>query len=402
MPDFQYIARELSGRQVSGILTATNDHDALGILASKSLFPVNLALAEGAKTEAQLTRGRVRARHLAVFYTQLADLLRSGVPLLRSLELLERQTSQPTLKHVIQNVKEHVADGTRLAEAMRQHPKVFGELGVSMVRAGEEGGFLEDVLKRIAAFTEHQEELKARVVGAMVYPMFLLAMGGAIVFAMLTFFVPKFAPIFERMAERGTLPWATTALMSLSESMKTYALFFGLAIFGGAYFLLRYIKTDEGRMRYDAFRLKAFGIGPIVRSLAIARFCRILGTLLRNGVPILQSLRIAKDATGNKVLSTAIATAAENVSSGKALAEPLRGSGQFPEEIVEMIAVGEEANNLEQVLIDIADNMERHTNRRLEMFVRLLEPILLLAMAGIILFVVAGLMLPILQSSGVF
>jgi general secretion pathway protein F/type IV pilus assembly protein PilC len=184
--------------------------------------------------------------------------------------------------------------------------------------------------------------------------------------------------------------------------MKTYALFFGLVIFGGAYFIIRYIKTEEGRLRYDAVRLKAFGVGPIVRSLAIARFCRILGTLLRNGVPILQSLRIAKDATGNKVLSTAIGTAAENVSSGKALAEPLRGSGQFPEEIVEMIAVGEEANNLEQVLIDIADNMERHTNRRLEMFVRLLEPILLLAMAAIILFVVAGLMLPILQSSGVF
>jgi general secretion pathway protein F/type IV pilus assembly protein PilC len=279
---------------------------------------------------------------------------------------------------------------------------VFGELAVSMVRAGEEGGFLEDVLKRISAFTEHQEELKARVVGAMVYPMFLLAMGSAIVFAMLTFFVPKFTPIFERMSERGSLPWATSALMNLSESLKGYGLLFLVVVFGGGYLIGRYIQTEEGRMRFDALRLKAFGVGPIVRSLAIARFCRILGTLLKNGVPILQSLRIAKDATGNKVLSLAIGNAAENVSSGKALAEPLRGSGQFPEEVVEMIAVGEEANNLEQVLIDIADNMERHTNRRLEMFVRLLEPILLLVMAAIILFVVAGLMLPILQSSGVF
>jgi general secretion pathway protein F len=271
-----------------------------------------------------------------------------------------------------------------------------------MVRAGEEGGFLEDVLKQISAFTEHQEELKARVVGAMVYPMFLLAMGGAIVVAMLTFFVPKFAPIFERMSERGSLPWATSALLNVSNSLQGYGLFFGLVIAGGVYFVLQHIKTEEGRMRYDRLRLKTVGVGPIVRSLAIARFCRILGTLLRNGVPILQSLRIAKDATGNRVLSTAIGDAAENVSSGKALAEPLRGSGQFPEEVVEMIAVGEEANNLEQVLIDIADNMERQTNRKLEMFVRLLEPILLLVMAAIILFVVAGLMLPILQSSGVF
>ncbi len=402
MPDFQYIARELSGRQVTGVLSAASEHDALGSLAAKSLFPVRIALADGAKTQSQLVRGRVRARHLAVFYTQLADLLRSGVPLLRSLELLERQTSQNTLKHVIQDVKEQVADGTRLAESMRRHPRVFGELAVSMVRAGEEGGFLEDVLKRISAFTEHQEELKARVVGAMVYPMFLLVMGGGIVVAMLTFFVPKFTPIFDRMAERGSLPWATTALMSLSESMQVYGLVFAGLIAGGAYFLIRYVKTEEGRFRYDRYRLVAFGVGPIVRSLAIARFCRILGTLLKNGVPILQSLRIAKDATGNQVLSQAIGDAAENVSSGKALAEPLRGSGQFPEEVVEMIAVGEEANNLEQVLIDIAENMERHTNRRLEMFVRLLEPLLLLLMAGIILFVVAGLMLPILQSSGVF
>ncbi len=402
MPDFQYIARELSGRQVTGVLSAASEHEALGSLAAKSLFPLNLKLADGAKTEAQISRGRVRARHLAVFYTQLADLLRSGVPLLRSLELLGRQTSQGTLKLVLQDVKEQVADGTRLAEAMRRHPRAFGELAISMVRAGEEGGFMEDVLKRISAFTEHQEELKARVVGAMVYPMFLLAMGSAIVMAMLTFFVPKFTPIFERMAERGSLPWATTTLMSLSESMQGYGLFFGLVLFGGGYFLVKHVQTEAGRLQYDSIRLKTWGVGPIVRSLAIARFCRILGTLLKNGVPILQSLRIAKDATGNRVLSLAIGNAAENVSSGKALAEPLRGSGQFPEEVVEMIAVGEEANNLEQVLIDIADNMERHTNRKLEMFVRLLEPLLLLFMAAIILFVVAGLMLPILQSSGVF
>ncbi len=402
MPDFQYTARELSGRQVTGVLTAASEKDALGSLETRNLFPVNLSLADGTKTDAQLIRGRVKARHLAVFYTQLADLLRSGVPLLRSLELLERQTSQATLKQVIQDVKEQVADGTRLAEAMRRHPRAFGELAVSMVRAGEEGGFLEDVLKRIAAFTEHQEELKARIIGAMVYPLFLLVMGTGIVVAMLVFFVPKFTPIFERMADRGSLPWATTALMSLSESMQVYGLFLAIIVLGGGYFLTRYIETEEGRLRYDGLRLKSVGIGPIVRTLAIARFCRILGTLLKNGVPILQSLRIAKDATGNKVLSAAIGNAADNVSSGKALAEPLRGSGEFPEEVVEMIAVGEEANNLEQVLIDIADNMERHTNRKLEMFVRLLEPLLLLVMAGIILFVVAGLMLPILQSSGVF
>ena len=409
MPDFQYTARELSGAQVNGVLTAANQQDALSILSTRSLFPLKIDMAESAKAAQRKIGGRVRPRHLAVFYTQLADLLRSGVPLLRSLELLERQTSHASLKLVIQDVREQVADGVRLADAMKRHPKVFGELGVSMVHAGEEGSFLEDVLKRIADFTEHQEDLKARVVGAMVYPIFLLSMGTIIVYLMLTFFVPKFAPIFERMEERGSLHWTTTTLMSFSESLQAYSALIIFAVGGAVAGAMYYIKTEEGRWQYDRLRLAALkigpialGVGPIVRSLAISRFCRILGTLLKNGVPILQSLRIAKDATGNRVLSHAIAHAAENVSAGKALAGPLRASGQFPEEVVEMIAVGEEANNLEQVLIDIADNMERHTNRRLDLFVRLLEPILLMAMAGIILFVVVALMLPILQSSGIF
>ena len=261
---------------------------------------------------------------------------------------------------------------------------------------------MEDVLKRIASFTEHQEELKSRVVGAMVYPLFLLVLGGGIVAAMLTFFVPKFAPIFERMSDRGGLPWATTALLDTSAAVQSYGLLMLLALAGAAYGLMKWAETPDGRMKVDRFRLTAPGMGAIVRSLAVARFCRILGTLLRNGVPILQSLRIAKDAAGNKVLSQAIGDAAENISAGKSLAVPLRASGEFSTEIVEMIAVGEEANNLEQVLIDIAETMERHTNRKLEMFVRLLEPLMLLLMAGLVLFVVAGLMLPILQSSGIF
>jgi general secretion pathway protein F/type IV pilus assembly protein PilC len=407
MPDFTYIARELSGKQVTGVLSAASEQEVLGSLAGRNLFPVQVRAAEepgsGAAAGGLLGFGsRVRPRNLAAFYTQLADLLRSGVPLLRSLELLERQSTKPALKRIVQDIRDQVADGTRLADSMRKHPKVFGELAVSMVRAGEEGGFLEDVLKRIANFTEHQEDLKSRVVGAMVYPMFLMALGGAIVVAMLTFFVPKFAPIFERMSERGSLPWATTALLNTSQSLQTWGPLLIIAVAAASVFAVRWAKTEDGRLTIDRLRLKSWGLGPIVRSLAISRFCRILGTLLKNGVPILPSLRIAKDATGNKVLSQAIGDAAENVSAGKSLGAPLRASGQFPPEIVEMITVGEEANNLEQVLIDVADTMERHTNRKLDLFVRMLEPILLLFMAAIVLFVVAGLMLPILQSSGIF
>jgi len=401
MPEFQYVARQLSGQKVGGVLTAASEQEVLSTLSSRSLFPVRIELAEAAKSQQRRAGRGVPPRFVSVFYTQLADLLRSGVPLLRSLELLERKTTHATLKHVLQNVREQVADGTRLADAMRHHPRVFSELAVSMVRAGEEGSFVEDVLTRIAAFTDHQEALKSRVLGAMIYPMFLVVAGGCILVLMLTVFVPKFAEIFKAQADANMLPWATTALLAMSDGVKKYWLLGLMVVAVAGIGVARTKQTQQGRLWLDRMRIKAFGIGPILRSLAVARFCRILGTLLQNGVPILQSLRIAKDATGNQVLSEAIATAAESISTGESLATPLAASGQFTEDVVEMIAVGEEANNLEQVLVNIADNMERLTNRRLDLFVRMLEPVMLTLMAVVILFIVVALLQPILQSSGI-
>jgi general secretion pathway protein F/type IV pilus assembly protein PilC len=399
MPDFAYIARELTGQQVTGVVTAGSQQDALAVLSSRQLFPVRVDLAETPQSRRSFFRKRVRARQLAIFYSQLADLLKSGVPLLRSLELLEQQATNPALENVLQDIREHVADGERLHEAVNRHRKVFGELVVSMIRAGEEGGFLEEVLKRTAAFTDHQEDLKGRVVGAMVYPAFLAVFGSIILIVILVEFVPRFAEIFERMEERGQLPWATTALLGMSDFAQKYWILVAAGLAAGFYGVRRAMQTEKGRWRVDQLRLRAYGLGRIVKSLAVARFCRVLGTLLRNGVPILQSLKIAKDATGNVVLSTAIEEASENVSEGKSLAQPLAASGQFPDDIVEMISVGEEANNLEQVLVDIADNLERRTNRELDLGVRLLEPLMLMVMAAVVLFIVVALLLPILQSS---
>jgi general secretion pathway protein F/type IV pilus assembly protein PilC len=399
MPDFNYIAREATGGQVTGTLTAGSEQEALSSLAARALFPVKIDMAQESVSQAKQSGRRVASKHLTPFYSQLADLLKSGVPLLRSLQLLEGQSSNPALKYVINDVKDQVAEGTRLYDAMRKHPKVFNELAVSMVRAGEEGSFLEDVLKQIATFNQHQEELKGKVVGAMVYPAFLMTVGTIIVIVMLVKFVPEFAGMFSSMEEKGTLPWATTTLMGMSEWLQTkwlmLVLVLGVTIFAAG----QYLKTDDGRSNFDRFRLRCPGIGGIVRSLAIARFTRILGTLLKNGVPILQSLRIAKDATGNRVLSETIGNAADNVSGGKNLADPLRASGEFPREVVEMISVGAEANNLENVLIDIADNQERKTNTQLELFVRLLEPLMLLVMAALVVFVIAALLLPVLRMS---
>jgi general secretion pathway protein F/type IV pilus assembly protein PilC len=399
MPDFRYQARELSGKQVSGVLTATSEKDALSILAARSLFPMSVSLTEQSKQQASAGSRRVPTRYLTVFYNQLSDLLKSGVPLLRSLQLLEDQTSNPVLRSVVQDIREQVADGTRLNDAMRRHPKTFNSLSISMVKAGEEGGFLEEVLSRIAVFNEHQEELRGRVTGAMVYPMFLMTVGLAIVTVMMIWFVPEFASMFDRMQDQGTLPWATTTLLSISDLIQQRGLLL-LAGLGGVVFgIVYYIRTPEGSRNLDRLKLRLPGLGGILQSLAVARFCRMLGTLLKNGVPILQSLRIAKDASGNVILAEAIGNAADNVSSGQSLAVPLRASGQFSRDLIEMIAVGEEANNLENVLINVADNMEKRTSRRIDMVVRLLEPMLLLVMATVVTFVIAALLLPVLNMS---
>ena len=399
MPDFQYTARELSGREVTGLLTAGSEQEAVNSLAVKSLFPTQISLAETEIRQQQAVTKRVRARHIATVYSQLSDLLASGVPLLRSLEILEQQSSRPAITAVLQDVRQQVSEGTRLADAMRRHPKAFNELSLSMVRAGEEGGFLEDSLKRVSIFTEHQEDLKNRVLGAMIYPLFLMGACLVIVTLILIFLVPQFAPIFERLDERGELPWATVTLLSTSAFVQEYGIWLLVAIAGLSLWVGNYTKTEEGRLLLDGWRLKVKGIGPIVRSLAISRFCRILGTLLKNGVPILQSLRIAKDASGNRVLSAAIGAASENISAGKSLAQPLGASGHFPREVVEMIAVGEEANNLEQVLLNISENMEQRTYRELDMFVKLLEPVMLLFMGVVILFIMVALLLPVMMSA---
>lgn len=400
MPEFAYTAKELSGKQVTGILTAGSEKDALTSLQGQGLFPMQIGLSEATKKQKVSGSKRVPGRYLTTFYNQLADLLRSGVPLIKSLQLLQGQAANPSLKFITQDIQEQVAEGTRLNEAMRRHPKAFNSLTVSMVKAGEEGGFLEDVLARVAAFNDHQEELKGKVTGAMVYPLFLAGVGTIIISVLLVWFVPEFAQIFGRMKEDGRLPWATTTLMSFSEFLQTnwYIIVpaIGAAIFGVIYYIS---DNKEAQDQIDRMKLKAPGIGPIVRNLAVARFCRMLGTLLGNGVPILQSLQIAKDASGNVVLSEAIGNAADNVSGGKSLAVPLRASGQFSKEIVEMISIGEEANNLENVLVNIADSLEKYTSRKIDVAVRLLEPIMLLIMATVVTFVIAALLLPILNMS---
>jgi general secretion pathway protein F len=399
MPEFSYEALGNTGVRTQGTLVANSEREVMAMLDARGLFPVSIS-AKKAIATGRIGGKRVGSRHLATFYAQLADLLHSGVPLLRSLNILERQSTSPGLKEVLREVHSRVADGTGLAEAMGLHPRVFDELAVSMVRAGQEGGFLEDVLRRIADFTEHQEDLKAKVTGAMAYPVFLAVVGFIVLNVLVIFFVPRFEPIFKKLEEKGELPALTTFIVGLSKLGQTYLL--PILALGalGIYLLRRWSRTESGRRKLDALRLRLPGAGTIFLQLAISRFTRILGTMLKNGIPILQALRIAKDSSGNKVLSDAIEQAAENVKGGDKLAEPLAACKYFPRDVIEIIAIGEESNNLEKVLLDVAESLERRTARQLELFVRLLEPVMLLVMAVVTLIIVAGLLLPVFKMGG--
>lgn len=397
MPDFTYEAFARAGTKATGTIAANSEREAALALDAKGLYPLKIALAKNQAAGGGGFGRRVKARHLATLYSQLADLLHTGVPLLRSLELLERQSSNPTLQAVLRDVRGRVADGTGLAQAMAQHPKVFDELGVSMVRAGQEGGFLEDVLKRIAHFVEHQEDMKAKVVGALAYPVFLALAGFAVLNILVIFFVPRFEPVFEKLKEKGELPTLTMYLMGFSHFLQSAAGILSVAgVFVALVLFFRWTRRG-GRVWADRMRIKMPLFGSIFLNLGLARFTRILGTMLHNGIPILRALNIAKDSTGNRVLTAAIEKSAENVTAGQKLADPLRKSGYFPPDVVEMIAIAEEANSLENVLVDVADGLEKRTARQLELMVKLLEPIMLLVMAGVTLLVVAGLLLPVFK-----
>ena len=397
MPQFQYSARAMNGRLVDGVLAADSRRDVLALLAKQALLPVSV---EESRRGSTLQLRRVRGIAVASMFEMLADLLESGVELLKAIDILIDQTAQPALRSTLEDLRKQIADGRPLAEAMKTHPHVFNELSISMVRAGEEGGFLEDSLKRIAGFVEKQEELKGRVLGALAYPVFLLGVGALVVTGMIVFFVPKFAPLFDRMRSEGTLPAATILLLDFSDFLRVYGAWLVIGVCAVLLGLRQHLQSAEARRHIDRLRLRVRGVGGVVRSLAIARFCRVLGTLLMNGVPLLKSMRIARDATGNVVLSQAITQAAENVSAGKSLAEPLRVCGEFPREILEIISVGEQSNRLEVVLLNLADKLEQRTQRKLDVLMKLLEPGLMFVMAVIIGFLVIALLMPVFESSG--
>ncbi|MDB2686795.1 type II secretion system F family protein [Mariniblastus sp.] len=399
MPEFSYTARDMTGQLVTGRLSANTESDAVATLSGQSLYPIKVASDE-AKPKGNgfsFGGGRVSAQKISVFYEQLSTLMTNGVPMLRSLQILQEQAQIPIFRNALTDVISRIEDGETLSDSFKRHPKVFSEMAVNMSKAGAEGGFLEDALTRVASFTEQQAELKSKTIGALIYPMVLATIGTIIVAVLLIFFVPSFGAIFEVMRKDGKLPTATIWLLGFSEFLQSW--WWGIAIAGVFAFLLikMQLSTPKGRLFADKWKLKVPLLGSVLLSLAICRFCRVLGTLLKNGVPILRGLEISAEATGNKILEAAIVKASDNITSGETLAKPLAASNHFPRNVTEMISVAEESNTLDDVLINISEGLEKQTMRKLDIMVKLIEPLMLVVMAGVVMFVVIALLMPIVK-----
>lgn len=403
MPEFTFVARKQSGEDVTGSLSAANRSEVVAILSGKALFPLKVEQATAspmAVSLPQIGSRRIKTDLLASTLTQLGDLLENGVPLLESLQLLAHQSPHPTMRDVLQQVHDQVGDGVPLETALAQHPRVFSKLTISMVRAGMEGAFLEEALRRVASFLERQEELKGKVAGALAYPVFLAIVGVLVTTVLVVFFVPKFEGLFEQLEKSGTgLPAATIVLLAVSDLISNYAIFVVGAIAVLTMIVRQQWKREVVQHAVDRYKLKLPLVGEILHLSAVSRFCRILGTLLRNGVPILKSLEISSSSSGNRLLAEAIQTSATHVSSGESLARPLAESRLFPPSVMAMITVAEESNSLDSVLVKIADRTDQLIERRLNLMVRLIEPIMLVLIGGMVMMILVALLLPIIDAS---
>ena len=390
MPKFQYTARNLSGGKVAGLIEADGEGAAIQLLERKELYPVDIWNTED-KADNRLFRGRISNRDLGVMYGQLSDLLGSGVPLLRALKSIVKSTVNKRLKGVLGDIHNSVADGKSLYESMAEHHNIFPELHTVMVQAGERASFIEEVLESLSVFLERLDELRGKVLGALIYPVMLVMLGGTVMVSALVLFVPKFEPMLAGIEK----PMPTEVIFFLSESIRNYWAIIAIAIGGLVAFFWSAMQSQSSKRAMERWRLKIPVAGTAMRMVAITRFCRILGTMLANGVPILQALAISRDATGSALLAENIDDAIKNVRAGEPLTEPLKGGGLFPEQVLAMISVAEESNQLQKVLLHIADSVERRTNQQVDQAVRLIEPVILCMVAAGIGFLALGLLLPI-------
>jgi type IV pilus assembly protein PilC len=397
MAIFRYSAKDPTGRVIAGTIEADNDAVVVDRLREMGFFITNLERAKARTDIGEILQGilGVGLKDLAVFSRQFSTMVNAGLSLVRVLSILEQQTSNKKLREVAGAVRVEVEAGHPLSEAMGRHPKVFSNLYVNMVKAGETGGVLDEVLNRVANFLEKEQALRAKVRAAMVYPALLtMAALGGLMF-MTIVILPQFQNLFKELGGEGSLPLPTQIAMAVSVVIRRfwYAVFGGFALF--IWVLRRYLKTPKGRAQYDRLKLRLPIIGDLNRKIVVARFSRTLATLIASGVPIMQSLEVVAKAIDNTVIGQAVEAVRASIREGQTIAIPLQFSGVFPPMVVQMAKVGEETGALEQMLEKVADFYDVEVETTVQSLTSLLEPILIIFMGVVVGAMVISLYLPI-------
>jgi type IV pilus assembly protein PilC len=392
---FTYKVRDRQGRMIGGTLEADSQTAVATRLRQMGYAPISIEAAKGAglKMDVKLPgSSRVKPKDLAVFARQFATMINSGLSLLRALTILADQTANKKLAEVVGEIRGEVEKGTALSTALAQHPKVFNRLFVAMIKSGEVGGFLDQVLLRVAEALEKDVALRSKIKSAMTYPVVVLAMVLLIVTAMLIFIVPMFKNLYASLG--GQLPLPTRVLINVSNVVKHGFVFVIIGIALLTFGFRRWIASPSGRYYMDAFKLRAPVFGALFHKTALSRFSRTLATLLRSGVPILQSLEIVSDTVNNGVMSKAVRDVQDAVREGESLATPLAKHAVFPPMVVQMLAVGEETGALDTMLTKVADFYDQEVEATVEALTSLIEPILIAVMGGAVGSMVIALYMP--------
>jgi general secretion pathway protein F len=389
MAIFSYRATTLDGAIMEGVIEAADEKAAVEILKNSGIIPLKIA-APRESIKKRLTL-RSSKGDLLVFTTELSALLHAGLPLDRCLNILSEISESKEMKNIIQSILKSIREGSSFSDALARHPKVFPRLYVNMTRAGEAGGVLDVVLDKLSEFLESTKELKEHIVSAMIYPAILTVAGGASIIILLTYVLPKFSVIFAELG--GSLPLSTKVILTFSNGLKSYWWAVALSMIAGWIIFKSYIKSDTGKYKWDAFKLKI--VGEVIQKLETARFCRTLGTLLKSGVPLLQALTNAKDVISNRVIASAIDGVLKGAKEGKGIAVPLSETRVFPPLALSMIKVGEETGQLDSMLIKVASTYEKSLRVAIKRFVSLFEPAVILGMGLIIGFIVISMLMAI-------
>ncbi|MGE0867716.1 MAG: type II secretion system inner membrane protein GspF [Kofleriaceae bacterium] len=410
MPMYAFKGVGPSGKSINGVRDAESPKVLRQLLRKDGVLVTSFELSRGGKAAKELNAkkgglsrdvdlgglfGGVKKTEIAAFTRQMATLLRAGIPLAEALGALVEQIENVRLKAPVSEVRTAVNEGLSLADALAKHPKLFDELFISMVRAGEVAGNLDEVLGRLADFLESAQKLKSKVQGAMVYPAVMVVVGVGIMTVLMVKVIPEITSMFTQQGK--ALPINTRMLIASSQFIGGNILWLFMATIIGIVLFLKWSRSKEGKTTWHRFVLNLPVLGQLVRTINVSRFARTLGTMLKSGVPMLRSLDTAKQIMGNVILQAAVEQAKQAVTEGESLAQTLKKSGEFPATMIHMVAVGERAGQLEEMLERIATTYETEVDAKLGKFTALLEPLMLVVMGGAVAFIVFSILQPIMD-----